>query len=96
MRIFACRPRQLHAAVAATHGLEQAGLGEHIDDLEDVLLGDVEALGQHGDLDQLIVRRAQSSRMRMAWLVDFVRRIATGAPLGSGPSYYPTLEFLSM
>jgi hypothetical protein len=48
-------PRQPHPTIAAAHGRNQSRARQHVDDLEDVLLRDLQALGQLGDLDQPIV-----------------------------------------
>ena len=42
------------AAVPPAHRLDQPGPGQQIDDLEDILLGNLEPLGKLRDLDQLI------------------------------------------
>jgi hypothetical protein len=46
------RTRQAHAAVASAQGLDQPRARQQVDDLEDVLLRDVEALRQLRNLDQ--------------------------------------------
>lgn len=50
------RTRELYATVAAAHGLHKSAAGQQVYDLKGVLLRDVQALGNLGDLDKFIAR----------------------------------------
>lgn len=58
----ACRVRELDAAVSTAHGLDEAGSRQEVHDLERVLCGQFELLGEFGDLDQRTWRSGTSDQ----------------------------------